>query len=150
MMIFFFFAGSPYSFTKLAKKKYKYSAYKCIFLHSQIICKEVKIEGVVMATFNGISAIDALRRLKEEKIKVVDIRDEQSFNTDHIKGSFHLTNANISRFMQDVDFETPVFIICYSGHGSKGVAQYLCDQGYTNMYSVDGGFGAWKIAGLNN
>ena len=103
-----------------------------------------------MATFKGISAIDALQRLKEEKIQVVDIRDEHSFNTQHIEGSFHLCNANISRFMQDVDFKTTIFIICYSGHGSKGVAQYLCDQGYTDVYSIDGGFGAWKIAGLNS
>ncbi|HIP76485.1 MAG TPA: thiosulfate sulfurtransferase GlpE [Psychromonas hadalis] len=103
-----------------------------------------------MATFKGISAEDAKQRMREEKIQMADIRDEQSFNTEHVEGAFHLCNANISRFMQDVDFDTPIFVICYSGHGSKGVAQYLCDQGYTQTYSVNGGFGAWKIAGLND
>ena len=105
-------------------------------------------EGIRMAEFKCISIAEAKRRMQEETVKVVDIRDSHSFETDHIENAFHLTNDNISKFIADVDFKTPLFIICYSGFGSKGVAQYLADQGYTDSCSIDGGFSAWNIASL--
>ncbi|MCP5904950.1 rhodanese-like domain-containing protein, partial [Klebsiella pneumoniae] len=38
---------------------------------------------------------------------------------------------------------TPVMVMCYHGNSSKGAAQYLLQQGYEAVYSVDGGFDAW-------
>ena len=103
-----------------------------------------------MAEFKCISVVEAKKRMQTETVKVVDIRDAHSFDTDHVEGAFHLTNDNIGQFISDVDFSTPLFIICYSGFGSKGVAQYLADQGYSQSCSIDGGFSAWKIASLND
>jgi thiosulfate sulfurtransferase len=34
-------------------------------------------------------------------------------------------------------------VMCYHGNSSKGAAQYLLQQGYEEVYSVDGGFDAW-------
>lgn len=98
-----------------------------------------------MAKFQLISTRDAQKRLLNEKVKMVDIRDENSFLADHIAGSFHLTDASVAQFMQEVAPDTPVFVICYHGNSSKGVAQYLCDQGYQDVYSVEGGFAGWRI-----
>lgn len=103
-----------------------------------------------MADFKCISVNDAKLRMQSETVKFVDIRDAHSFDTNHIEGAFHLTNDNIGQFIEDVDFNIPLFIICYSGIGSKGVAQYLADQGYTQSCSIDGGFSAWKLASLND
>lgn len=103
-----------------------------------------------MADFKCISVHDAKLRMQSETVKFVDIRDSHSFDNEHVEGAFHLTNDNIGQFIKDVDFKIPLFIICYSGFGSKGVAQYLADQGYIQSYSVDGGFSAWKVASLND
>jgi thiosulfate sulfurtransferase len=98
-----------------------------------------------MTTFQQINVHDAKERTLNEKIQLVDIRDERSFEADHVAGSFHLTNANVAKFMKEVHVNTSVFVICYHGNSSKGVAQYLCDQGYLDVYSVDGGFTDWRI-----
>ena len=98
-----------------------------------------------MTKFQLISAYDAKQRLENEKVQVVDIRDEQSYDNDHIAGSFHLTNASIAQFMEEVDVNTPVFVICYHGNSSKGVAQYLCEQGYQDVYNVEGGMADWLL-----
>jgi thiosulfate sulfurtransferase len=34
-------------------------------------------------------------------------------------------------------------VMCYHGNSSKGAAQYLLQQGYDAVYSIDGGFDAW-------
>ncbi|MGQ7176509.1 rhodanese-like domain-containing protein, partial [Escherichia coli] len=39
---------------------------------------------------------------------------------------------------------TPVMVMCYHGNSSKGAAQYLLQQGYDVVYSIDGGFEAWQ------
>ncbi len=98
-----------------------------------------------MTDFQLISAYDAKQRLENEKVQVVDIRDELSYENDHIAGSFHLTNASIAQFMKEVDLNTPVFVICYHGNSSKGVAQYLCGQGYQDVYNVEGGMADWRL-----
>jgi thiosulfate sulfurtransferase len=97
-----------------------------------------------MSIFQLINIDEAKLRIDKEEIKIVDIRDPNSFETDHVEGSFHLTNETVAEFMAEVDLKIPVFVICYHGNSSKGVAQYLCDQGYVDVYSVEGGFVEWR------
>ncbi|PKF61264.1 thiosulfate sulfurtransferase GlpE [Psychromonas sp. psych-6C06] len=98
-----------------------------------------------MATFQRIDVQGAKERLTQEHVKMVDIRDEHSFDTANVAGSFHLTNESISQFIKETPFTETVLVLCYHGNSSKGVAQYLCDQGYQDVYSVDGGFESWRI-----
>jgi rhodanese-related sulfurtransferase len=43
---------------------------------------------------------------------------------------------------------TPVVVVCGSVHGSGPVAAQLIAWGYSNVVHVEGGFPAWKAAGL--
>lgn len=98
-----------------------------------------------MSGYQLINAYDAKQRSLKENIQLVDIRDTNSFETAHAEGSFHLTNDTIADFIKEVEVSTTVFVICYHGNSSKGVAQYLCTQGYLDVYSVNGGFEVWKL-----
>lgn len=80
----------------------------------------------------------------EKSVKVVDIRDDQAFAAGHIESALHLHNANLQEFIQDTDFEAPVLVYCYHGHMSQSAAAYLAEQGFTETYSLDGGFEAWE------
>lgn len=44
--------------------------------------------------------------------------------------------------------DTPVVVVCGSINGSGPVAEALAARGYTDVSHVDGGFPAWKAAGL--
>jgi len=46
------------------------------------------------------------------------------------------------------DRDTPVLLICRSGQRSKRVAASLLEQGYTQVYSVQGGTLRWREDGL--
>ncbi|WP_261816256.1 thiosulfate sulfurtransferase GlpE [Vibrio gallicus] len=75
---------------------------------------------------------------------LVDIRDPQSFALAHPKDAFHLTDSSLVGFMQQAEFEQPVLVMCYHGISSVGAAQYLLNQGFEQVYSVEGGFEAWQ------
>jgi thiosulfate sulfurtransferase len=98
-----------------------------------------------MNEFQHISPEDTNERLTSGEIKVVDIRDEQSFGLGHIPSSYHLSNDTIAQFITDNTFDTPVVVCCYHGISSQQAAQYLIHQGFKEVYSMDGGFEAWRV-----
>lgn len=99
-----------------------------------------------MEQFAHIDIHQTKKMLDEGKARLVDIRDEQSFGSARIEDSYHLTNGTISEFMTHTDFETPVIVCCYHGISSQQAAQYLIHQGFEEVYSMDGGFEAWRKA----
>ncbi|WP_070962931.1 thiosulfate sulfurtransferase GlpE [Vibrio sonorensis] len=101
-----------------------------------------------MDQFKHIAVADAHQKLQEENTHLVDIRDPQSFAVAHATGAKHLTNDTIVAFMEEAEFEDPIFVMCYHGISSQGAAQYLVNQGFETVYSVDGGFEAWHRAEL--
>ncbi|MBM7456299.1 thiosulfate sulfurtransferase [Oceanisphaera litoralis] len=97
-----------------------------------------------MEQFAHISVAEADNLLAEGRARLVDIRDPQSFAQAHAEGAFHLTNDTLVSFTNEVDYETPVVVMCYHGISSQGAAQYLINQGFEEVYSLDGGFEAWR------
>lgn len=97
-----------------------------------------------MSEFKHINCQQVAEILDQEKVKVVDIRDQNSFSNGHIKGAFHLTNSSLNDFVQQAEFEDAVVVVCYHGISSQGAAQYLTQQGFEDVYSLDGGFEAWQ------
>lgn len=99
-----------------------------------------------MTDFKHISIADTAQHLADDSATICDIRDETSFKNGHIEGSFHLTNQSMAELLNEVDFDRPVVVVCYHGHSSQGAAQYLVQQGYAEVYSMDGGFTEWAKA----
>jgi thiosulfate sulfurtransferase len=97
-----------------------------------------------MQEFQHISPQQTKEKLEKGEIKVVDIRDDQSFELGHIPSAFHLSNSNITQFVNDNEFATPVVVCCYHGISSQQAAQFLIHQGFEEVYSMDGGFEAWQ------
>jgi thiosulfate sulfurtransferase len=96
--------------------------------------------------FAHISVEHTQQKLEQENARVVDIRDEQSFTTGHIEGAVHLTNGSLHTFTAQTEFDTPVIVCCYHGVSSQQAAQFLIHQGFEQVYSMDGGFEAWRPA----
>lgn len=99
-----------------------------------------------MEQFECISVQQAQQQLENDSALLVDIRDPQSFAAAHASGAFHLSTVSLDSFMQQADLATPVLVMCYHGISSKNAAQYLISQGFDRVYSVDGGFEAWRAA----
>lgn len=97
-----------------------------------------------MSQFKHISVQETATLMTEPGVVIADIRDEQSFAAGHIKGACHLSNTNLQQFMQQTEFEQPVVVVCYHGNSSQSAAQYLVQQGFEQVYSMDGGFESWR------
>ena len=97
-----------------------------------------------MTEFKHISVAETATRLDKRQVIIADIRDEQSYSSGHIEGAWHLTSANLGHFIQQHDLDTAVVVVCYHGNSSQGAAQYLVQQGFDEVFSMDGGMAAWQ------
>lgn len=97
--------------------------------------------------FVRINVEDARALLATEagkQAQIVDVRDEQSYAQGHIESAIHLDNSNLQNFVETADFDAPLIVYCYHGNMSQSAAAYLSAQGFTDAYSLDGGYEAWS------
>lgn len=96
-----------------------------------------------MSEFKRIPPEQA-QALREQGAVVVDIRDPQAFAAGHITGAHHLDNQSVADFIRAADLDAPTVVVCYHGNSSQSAAAYLISQGFSDVYSLDGGFELWR------
>ncbi|WP_434578776.1 thiosulfate sulfurtransferase GlpE [Pseudomonas sp. Z5-35] len=96
-----------------------------------------------MTEFKRISPEQA-QALREQGAVVVDVRDPATFAALHISGSKHLDNHSLADFIRAADLDAPTVVVCYHGNSSQSAAGYLVSQGFSDVYSLDGGFELWR------
>lgn len=96
-----------------------------------------------MSEFKRISPEQA-QALREQGAVMVDVRDPATFAALHISGSKHLDNVSISDFIRAADLDAPTVVVCYHGNSSQSAAAYLAGQGFSEVYSLDGGIELWR------
>lgn len=102
-----------------------------------------------MDLYTSILVNDAWQQLQQDSnIVLVDIRDSTSFATAHPPKAQHLTEANFAEIFDPLEFDQPIFVLCYHGISSQKVAQHLIYNGFENVVNITGGFAAWQQAGL--
>ena len=82
--------------------------------------------------------------LRDQGAVVVDIRDPQAYAAGHIKDATHLDNHSLHDFIANADLDAPLIVACYHGNSSQSAAAYLVGQGFSEVYSLDGGFELWR------
>lgn len=97
-----------------------------------------------MANIKFITANDLAARVDEEGLQIVDIRDSASYEAGHIKGSRPLSNSSVKSFIERTDQSAPLVVCCYHGNSSQGAASFLVSEGFSDVYSLDGGFEMWR------
>lgn len=93
-------------------------------------------------------AAEKLRRAP--KTVVIDVREEDSFQTAHIPGALSIPRGRLELEIEKKipDKTTPILCHCGAGTRSLLAAKTLLDFGYTSAVSMAGGFKAWKEACL--
>jgi thiosulfate/3-mercaptopyruvate sulfurtransferase len=94
--------------------------------------------------FQCIGVHEAEGLAQRDDVLTVDVRDAGSFRRAHIKGAQLLSMANLSTVINGTAKDTPVLIYCYHGHASREYARVFSDFGFNEVYSLDGGYEAWK------
>ena len=81
--------------------------------------------------------------------KLIDVREDNEWNGAHAAGSIHLGKGIIERDIETTvpDKDTELILYCGGGYRSALAADVLQRMGYTNVFSMAGGWKAWKESG---
>lgn len=97
-----------------------------------------------MSNYARLSSEDAYQMLLDGNVKFVDIRDEDSYRAGHIVDAEHMDNTTIQAFIADADLDVPLIVCCYHGNMSQSAGAYMAEKGFSQVYSLDGGFAEWS------
>jgi rhodanese-related sulfurtransferase len=87
------------------------------------------------------------RRMVEEQMDLIDVREDYEWEAGHVPGSRHVDLSRLGAAPDAVPADRPVAFICLMGARSGMVAASFRRAGY-DAYNVSGGFAAWFDAGL--
>ena len=97
-----------------------------------------------------ISVPDTQARLaNDQNVLLVDVREDDEWRDGHATGAQHLGKGIIERDIEQQvpDKNTELILYCGGGYRSALVADVLQRMGYTNAWSMAGGWKAWKNSG---
>jgi rhodanese-related sulfurtransferase len=95
-------------------------------------------------SFKRIGILEAEDLFRRQDLVTFDVRDAESFGRARVTGARHLSTANLTAVINETTKSAPILIYCYHGNASRGYAQILCDFGFSDVYSLDGGYEAWS------
>ena len=105
---------------------------------------------------------DAKRRIREVTVpetqkrtaenpaaKLIDVREDTEWQAGHAAGAVHLGKGIIERDIEEKvpDKTTEIILYCGGGYRSALAADVLQRMGYANVFSMAGGWRAWKESG---
>ena len=76
--------------------------------------------------------------------ELIDVRTEGERAIAMIEG-FRLLEQTYHDDLMECDRETPLIFQCHHGIRSQHAAEYFRQQGFRNLYNVQGGIDAWSL-----
>jgi rhodanese-related sulfurtransferase len=86
---------------------------------------------------------------RRQQFTLVDVREDHEWAAGHLPQAVHLGKGILERDAEAKlpDPQAEIVLYCGGGFRSALAADALQRMGYTNVYSMDGGFRGWKEAG---
>lgn len=92
-----------------------------------------------------ISPAEVAALLKENKARLIDVREPWEFQAARVEGSVLIPMGDVpSRAHQELDPDERLVVMCHAGVRSMNVTVWLRNQGFENVQSMRGGIDAWS------
>jgi rhodanese-related sulfurtransferase len=110
----------------------------------------LKLVETVRPKIREVTLAQARERLKENPEAVlVDVREDSEWNDGHAAEAFHLGRGILERDIEKAvpDPSTEIILYCGGGYRSALAAEVAQRMGYSNVFSLIGGYKAMVAEG---
>ena len=100
----------------------------------------------------GVTDVDvaAFKKLQQGNpdAVVLDVRTPEEFAQGNIEGAVNIDvkNPNFSGQIKGLDKDKTYMVYCRTGRRSTTACQMMQNEGFKNLYNLQGGFVAWQAA----
>ena len=108
-------------------------------------------ENIVSTGINAQAAKNLVADSND--VVILDVRTPREFSIGHIDGAVNISihDPAFHQHVATLDREKTYIVHCavnpHGGRGDKSIG-IMTELGFSNLFSLDGGFNAWKRAGL--
>ena len=96
-----------------------------------------------------INTDEAAERLAARQLVVLDVREPDEFEEGALADAIHIPRGHLESQIENrvTDHDAEIIVYCAGGVRSAFAAETLQKLGYSNVTSMEGGFGRWKDEG---
>ena len=112
----------------------------------------LKLVNDAKSRIREVSVAETQQRMSgNDDVKLIDVREDNEWIDAHAAGAIHLGKGIIERDIETTvpDKDTELILYCGGGYRSALAADVLQNMGYTNVFSMAGGWKAWNEAGAD-
>jgi thioredoxin len=100
---------------------------------------------------SNLSAIEFSKKIADlPAITIIDVRSPEEFEGGHIQNAknFDWNGNDFDNKISAIDKSKPVLVYCLSGGRSSSAAKKMRDDGFKEVYELDGGMMQWRNSNL--
>ncbi len=110
----------------------------------------LKLVNDAKSRIREVTVAETRERMQSDSgVRLIDVREDHEWDAAHAAGAEHLSKGIIERDIElsVPDKSTEVILYCGGGFRSALSADVLQQMGYTNVFSMAGGWKAWQDSG---
>ncbi len=105
-------------------------------------------KGATLDAVSQITAEELSRRIAAGEVSVIDVRSATEWADGHLPAAVHIPLGYLADRLQSLPAGKQVVVQCQSGGRSAIAASLLERLGVKNVVNLEGGYAAWRAAGL--
>jgi rhodanese-related sulfurtransferase len=79
-----------------------------------------------------------------EGVVLLDVREPEELAVAAVRGARHIPMREVPARLSELDAATPIVVMCHAGGRSRRVAEFLQQNGFSNVFNLKGGIDAWS------
>jgi rhodanese-related sulfurtransferase len=92
----------------------------------------------------GIKQITARELDQMKGMTMLDTRTDKEYKQGHIPGAIHIELSDVGNKAKKLRKDKELVVYCQNGNRSIWAIKRLMGMGFTSLYNLKGGYGAWK------
>jgi rhodanese-related sulfurtransferase len=106
--------------------------------------------GSTSGSNSKVGAADFSAKTQEAGVVTIDVRTAGEFMTGHVQGAINIDveGMQFDTEIAKLDKSVTYAVYCKSGRRSGIATAAMADAGFTSLFDLEGGVGAWSAAGL--
>jgi len=98
----------------------------------------------------SVSTLQATLLINQQNALVLDVREPAEFQKGHLLNARNVALSELDARAAELEKHKakPVIVVCENGNRSDKAAAALRKHGFGQVFSLSGGLGAWRQAGL--